>query len=60
MELSREMPFKALYAEQAVIAPGVYDGLSTLLANQAGFNAVYASGGAIARSSGLPDIGLLT
>ncbi|MGH3545629.1 MAG: isocitrate lyase/PEP mutase family protein, partial [Mycobacteriales bacterium] len=43
-----------------VVAPGVYDGLSAIIAQQAGFEAVYASGGAIARSAGLPDLGLLS
>ena len=42
------------------IAPGVFDGLSALLAEQAGFDVLYASGGAMARSSGFPDIGLLS
>lgn len=41
-------------------APGVFDGLSALLAKQAAFPVVYASGGAIARSEGLPDLGLLS
>ncbi len=43
-----------------ITAPGVFDGLSALLAKQAGFPVLYASGGAIARSAGYPDIGLLT
>lgn len=43
-----------------IIAPGVYDGLSAILAREAGFSAVYASGGAIARSMGYPDLGLVT
>ncbi|MCG3753970.1 oxaloacetate decarboxylase [Amycolatopsis sp. Poz14] len=43
-----------------VLLPGVYDGLSARLAEMAGFRAVYASGGAISRSAGVPDIGLLT
>lgn len=47
-------------AQSMVIAPGAYDGLSARLVEQAGFSAVYASGGAIARSMGLPDIGLLS
>lgn len=42
------------------LAPGVYDGLSAVIAQAAGFGAVYASGGAIARSTGVPDVGLLT
>lgn len=47
-------------SKQIIIAPGVFDGLSGLLAKQAGFKVLYASGGAIARSTGYPDIGLLT
>lgn len=43
-----------------VVAPGAFDGLSARLIEQAGFAAVYASGGAIARSAGIPDLGLLS
>src|SRR5271155_3040301 len=43
-----------------VVAPGAYDGLSARLVEQAGFPAIYASGGAIARSTGVPDIGLIS
>jgi len=43
-----------------VLAPGVYDGLSARLARDAGFAAVYATGGGIARSMGFPDLGLLS
>src|SRR6202051_4131829 len=42
------------------VAPGACDGLSARLVEQAGFAAVYASGGAIARSTGVPDIGLIS
>jgi len=42
-----------------VVAPGVYDGLSARLTARAGFAAVYATGGGIARSMGYPDLGLL-
>ena len=42
------------------VAPGAYDGLSARLVEQAGFPAVYASGGAIARSEGVPDLGLIS
>jgi 2-methylisocitrate lyase-like PEP mutase family enzyme len=42
------------------VAPGAYDGLSARLVEQAGFAAVYASGGAIARSTGIPDLGLMS
>ncbi len=49
-----------LRATGLVIAPGVYDGLSTRIATGAGFELIYASGGAIARSTGVPDLGLLS
>lgn len=49
-----------LSSGQTIVAPGVSDGLSALLAKQAGFPVLYASGGAIARGTGYPDIGLLT
>ncbi len=53
--------FKAMVrAGTIVVAPGAYDGLSARLVEQAGFPAVYASGGAMARSAGVPDIGLIT
>jgi 2-methylisocitrate lyase-like PEP mutase family enzyme len=42
------------------VAPGAYDGLTARLVQQAGFPAVYASGGAIARSTGVPDLGLMS
>ncbi len=51
---------RELMAQQApLLAPGVFDGLTAGMARQAGFAAVYASGGAIARSFGLPDLGLV-
>lgn len=43
-----------------LIAPGVFDGLSARIAAASGFEALYASGGAIARSTGVPDLGLLS
>jgi 2-methylisocitrate lyase-like PEP mutase family enzyme len=42
------------------VGPGCYDGLSARLVEQAGFQIAYASGGAIARAAGIPDLGLLT
>ena len=47
-------------AGRIAVAPGAYDGLSARLVQQAGFPAVYASGGAIARSTGVPDLGLIS
>ncbi len=48
--------------EQApVIAPGVYDALTALLAEAAGFSALYLSGAAMAYTRlGRPDIGLVS
>ena len=43
-----------------MILPGVYDGLGASIARRLGAKAVYASGGAIARSFGLPDLGLVS
>jgi 2-methylisocitrate lyase-like PEP mutase family enzyme len=48
-----------LASGRIAVAPGAYDGLSARLVEQAGFHAIYASGGAIARSAGVPDIGLI-
>ncbi len=49
-----------LASGEILVAPGVFDGMSGLLAKAAGFPVLYASGGAIARGIGYPDIGLLT
>jgi len=51
---------RMLSGDSAIVAPGVYDGLSARLVERAGFGAVYASGGAISRSRCLPDLGLLS
>ncbi|WP_112323538.1 isocitrate lyase/PEP mutase family protein [Oceanibium sediminis] len=48
-----------LTAPGIVLAPGVYDGLTALLAQAAGFEALYLSGAAVAYTRlGRPDIGL--
>ena len=49
-----------LQAPGIIVAPGCYDGLSARLVQEAGFEAAYASGGAIARSGGFPDLGLMS
>ncbi len=52
---------QALAGNKILIAPGVPDTLSTLLAEQLGFQAVFLSGSAMAATHlGLPDIGLMT
>jgi 2-methylisocitrate lyase-like PEP mutase family enzyme len=44
-----------------VVAPGIYDPLTALLATQAGFDSLYISGAAIAYTRlGRPDIGLVS
>ena len=46
---------------RALLAPGVYDALSALLAEQAGFEALYLSGASIAYTRvGRSDVGLTT
>lgn len=49
-----------LASDGIYLAPGAFDGMTARLIEQAGFDLVYASGGAIARSCGFPDIGLLS
>jgi 2-methylisocitrate lyase-like PEP mutase family enzyme len=50
-----------LQSGTALLAPGVYDPLSALLAQQAGFEALYLSGGAVAYTQlGRSDVGLTT
>ena len=50
-----------LQAPGAVLAPGVYDALTALIAEQAGFEALYLSGASIAYTRlGRSDIGLTT
>lgn len=52
---------KRLTKEDILIAPGVYDGLTANLATDAGFEALYLSGAAVAYTRlGRPDIGLTT
>ena len=56
------MSLKArLQNSKILVAPGVYDGLTAALATDAGFEALYLSGAAVAYTRlGRPDIGLST
>lgn len=59
---SNEVPTlrRQLAGDTLVVAPGIYDALSALIATQAGFGALYLSGASIAYTRyGVPDIGLL-
>jgi 2-methylisocitrate lyase-like PEP mutase family enzyme len=42
-----------------VVAPGAYDALTARLVEQAGFEAVYMTGGVTAMAHGFPDFGLI-
>ena len=56
------MSLKSRLAQQSIlVAPGVFDAWSALLAERAGFEAVYLSGASIAYTRlGRPDIGLVS
>jgi 2,3-dimethylmalate lyase len=52
---------RRLIAERGyTMAPGAYDTLTARLVEEAGFAAVYLTGGGYSRASGYPDLGLLT
>jgi 2-methylisocitrate lyase-like PEP mutase family enzyme len=57
---SRQVLKQLLKRDRLLVAPGCFDGLSARLVEEAGFEAAYLSGGAVARSMGIPDIGLVT
>ena len=57
---SRAAQFRRLIAQPALAVPGAYDGMSALLARNAGFKALYLSGAALSASMALPDLGLIT
>ena len=46
--------------KEFISIPGAYDPIGALIAKQAGFGALYLSGGALTASLGLPDLGLIT
>ena len=56
---SRLQALMAAATQRPVLAPGVWDGLSARLAVAAGAAALHASGGAIARAAGQPDLGII-
>ena len=60
VEAMRADLWNSISKRRLLIAPGVYDGLSARVAEGAGFSVVYVSGGAVARSTGVPDVGLMT
>lgn len=51
----------ALKSRNLIVAPGVYDLISALIADRMGFNALYVTGyGVVASHLGLPDAGIAT
>lgn len=51
---------KLLARGEILRAPGAHNAMAGLLARDAGFEALYISGGAVTASLGLPDLGILT
>jgi len=55
------LELKNTLRQRALLLPGVYDALSALLAEKAGFEALYLTGAGLSTSVlGKPDVGLLT
>lgn len=59
VELAKQ--FQTLIQEKSILQiPGAHDAMAALVAKNAGFNALYLSGGAYTASKGLPDLGIVT
>src|SRR4029078_3775443 len=53
--------FRALLARPQILQiPGAHTGMAALLAKRAGFDALYVGGSAMNRTTGLPDVGIIT
>ncbi len=50
----------ALKVEKPLVVPGAFDPFSALMAENAGFKAIYLSGAAVTGHLAMPDIGLIT
>ena len=48
-----------LKKEEILRVPGAHNGLTALIAKEAGFDCLYLSGGALSASLGLPDLGVM-
>ncbi|MFP3318181.1 MAG: methylisocitrate lyase [Thermoplasmata archaeon] len=51
---------RRLISKGITIAPGVFNGITAIIAERTGFRALYLSGSGIAGSMGLPDLSLTT
>lgn len=59
--MGRSATLRRLLADHPVVLPGAFNALTARAIEQAGFEAIYLSGGALANSLvGVPDIGLTT
>src|SRR5258707_7696615 len=59
--MTARQAMRHLIAEDGyTMVPGAYDTLTARLVEQAGFAAVYLTGGGYSRASGYPDLGLLS
>jgi len=55
------MKLRRMLEEGGIVrAPGAHNALAGLIAREAGFKALYVSGGAVTASLGLPDLGMMT
>lgn len=60
-DVSRAARLRAAIADHTVVLPGAFNPLTARAIEQAGFEAIYLSGGALANSLlGVPDVGLTT
>ena len=60
-DVSRAARLRAAIADHTVVLPGAFNPLTAQAIEQAGFEAIYLSGGALANSLlGVPDVGLTT
>ena len=60
MTTTRQTLRRLIAGRGYTMVPGAYDTLTARLVEQAGFSAVYLTGGGFSRASGYPDLGLLT
>ncbi len=59
--VSGAMQFRRLLKSgKMIVAPGVYDGITAKLTEQAGFSAAYMTGAGTSAAHGYPDFGLIT
>lgn len=58
--MSTTKSLKKIIGKETLIVPGVFNAAAAMIAEEAGFKAVYVSGAGLSNSCGLPDTGLLS